>query len=234
MDTLHNKIIVVTGAGGTIAGPVEEALVAQGARPILVDRDIVNIESRARSYSTQPIESDLMSAAAANAMVRAAKEQMGRIDGLIHLVGDVVMGDVDLLDAESYQLAFDTNVKTLFHTVQAVLPELREREVAFLGGISSGEAFLGGAPGASLFAASKSAVATFLRSLDRELAGTHVGVGIVTPMGLVDTLGNRRRHPDVDPAIMIAPSALGAAFVAAARSGRGGRLVELPVYPPRT
>jgi NADP-dependent 3-hydroxy acid dehydrogenase YdfG len=137
MDTLQNKIIVVTGAGGTIAGPVEEALVARGARPILVDRDIVTIESRARSYATQPIESDLMTADAAAAMVRAAKEQMGRIDGLIHLVGDVVMGDVDLLDAESYGVAFDTNVKTLFHTVQAVLPELREREEAFLGGISA-------------------------------------------------------------------------------------------------
>lgn len=233
MDTLQNKIIVVTGAGGTIAGPVEEALMAEGARPILVDRDIVRIESRARSYATQPIESDLMTSAAAEAMVRAAKEQMGRIDGLVHLVGDVVMGDIDMLDTDRYQHAFDTNMKTLFHTVKAVLPELRDRDAAFIGGISSGEAFLGGAPGASLFAASKSAVAAFLRSLDRELAGTRVSIGIVTPMGLVDTMGNRRRHPDIDPGTMIAPSAIGAAFAAAARSGQGGRLVEVSVYPPR-
>ena len=233
MRTLSGKIIVITGAGGTIAGAVEEAIVAQGARPILVDKDLVRIEGRARSYATQPIEADMMSLADAERMIAEATEQMGRIDGLIHLVGDVVLGDLESCGADAYRRAFDTNVGTLAYALHAALPRLRTVDEAFVGGIASREAFLGGASGCALFAAAKSAVATLLRSVDQEVAGSGIGVGIVTPMGVVDTPSNRRMFADVDPATMIHPAAIGEAFVRAASAGPGGRLLELPIHPPR-
>lgn len=232
MRTLTNKIIVITGAGGTIAGAVEEAFVSAGARPILVDRDRVRIEGRARSYATEPIEADMHSLDDTRAMIDAARRQMGRIDGLVHLVGDVVLGRLEDADEGDYALAFDTNVRTLAYTLQAALPVLRECDEAFIGGIAAREAFLGGAAGFGLFAAAKSAVATLLRSVDQEVAGSGIGVGIVTPMGVVDTVSNRRAFRDMDPAQMISPDAIGDAFVHAALSGEGGRLLELPIHPP--
>lgn len=232
MKTLRDKAIIITGAGGAIAGAVEEALMSAGARPILVDRNRIRIQGRASSYDTPFIEADLTRFAEAQAMVERARVEAGPIDGLIHLIGDVVTGRVLDLDPEAYARVFDTNVRTLYHSVKAVLPALLEREEAFLGGIASREGFLGGAAGSSLFAAAKSAVATFLRSLDLELEGSTVGVSIIFPMGPVDTMTNRR-PTHADPDTLIDTASLGEAFVIAATAGRGGRLLEIPIYPPR-
>lgn len=232
MKTLRDKVIIITGAGGTIAGAVQEALVRAGARPALVDRDPVRIQGRASSFEAPAVASSLDSLAEAGRVVSEIKARTGRIDGLVHLVGDVVPGTLEQADEAAFDRSFDTNVRTLFFAIKAVLPELRARDEAFLGGIAAHEAWGGGAAGGGLFAAAKSAVAALLRSLDRELEDSAISVGIVFPMGTVDTLGNRRRLED-EGTPLIAPATIGEAFVSAALAGDGGRLVELPVYPPR-
>lgn len=254
MNTLEGKVIVITGAGGTIAGATEEALVDAGARPILVDRDPLRIEARARAYVTEPVQADLLTLADARAMVAAAREQMGRIDGLVHLVGEVVAGDFadDPADDDAFAAAcasaFASNAHTLANAVRAVLPELRRQPEAFVGGIAApatptcvagsstdadGDPQGGALTGADLFAAAKQATAALLRSLDHQLRHSRIQVGIVVPMGVVDTVANRRKHPGVPPATLIKPAAIGEAFVRAASSGAGGRLLELAIHPPR-
>jgi hypothetical protein len=51
-------------------------------------------------------------------------------------------------------------------------------------------------------------------------------------MGAVDTEANRRELGREQASRLIEPAVIGAAFVTAARSGRGGRLLEMPVHPP--
>ncbi len=232
MRNLHDKVIVITGAGGAIAGAVSDAFQDVGARPVLVDRDELTIAARAQSYGTPAIVSDVGSARSAREAVSQVRQHYGHVDGLIHLVGEITGGEVAELDDEDYDAVFHSNVGTLVHAVRAVLPELVQREEGFIGGIASFEAWGGGAAGAALFAAAKSAVATFLRSLDKELLGTGVHVGICFPMGLVDTPSNRKALGRSHRGTLIDPSVIGRAFVTAAASGAGGRLVELPVYPP--
>ncbi len=232
MRSLHDKVIVITGAGGAIAGAVADAFFEAGARPALIDRDELTIAGRASSYGTAGVVSDLRTPAAARTAIDAVRAHHRHVDGLVHLVGEVVSGDVSNLADETYDDVFDSNVRTLVYAVRAVLPDLLAREEGFIGGIASGEAWDGGAAGAALFAAAKSAVATFLRSLDKELDKTGVHVGICFPMGLVDTPGNRRSLGREHRARLIDPAVIGRAFVTAAASGAGGRLVELPVHPP--
>jgi len=232
MRSLHDKVIVITGAGGAIAGAVAEAFYEAGARPALVDRDEVAIAARAQSYGTAAIVSDMRSPAEARSAIAAVCEHHGHVDGLVHLVGDIASGQVATLDDEAYANVFDSNVGTLVHAVRSVLPELVQRDEGFVGGIASFEAWGGGAAGRALFAAAKSAVATFLRSLDKELIGTGVHVGICFPMGLVDTPSNRQALGRDHCGQLIDPAVIGRAFVTAATSGTGGRMVELPVYPP--
>lgn len=237
MKTLRDKVIVITGAGGAIAGAVAEAFFEAGARLALIDRDEVRIQGRSSSYASLAVISDLSSVAEAERALAEVVDQLGRIDGLVHLVGDLRGGSLRELSDEDYLQVFDGNVRTLFSLTKAALPLLQEREEGFIGGIASREAWEGGnggGPGSALFAGAKSAVAAFLRSLDAELKGSGVNVGICFPMGQVDTPSNRRvsgrkklEGPVIDPA------AIGRAFVAMASSGQGGRLLEVPVYPPR-
>jgi NADP-dependent 3-hydroxy acid dehydrogenase YdfG len=233
MKTLKDKAIVVTGAGSDIAGAVQEALAQSGARPILVDRDVIRIRARAESYGTLAIEEDLLTAESARRAAEAAQARMGRVDGLVHLVGDLVPGRLEDVDESAYEAAFDSNVRTLFHAVRAFLPLLKRQREAFIASLGAQQAFQGGSPGATLYAAAKGASATLLRSLDAELAGTSVDVTIVTPLAPVDTERGRRVLSGHGEDGWITPQAVGAAFRAAALTGEGGRLLELPLHPPR-
>lgn len=233
MKNLKDKAIVITGAGGTIAGAVQEALAEAGARPILVDRNAIRIQGRAESYGTIAIEEDLLTRASAERAAAAAREWMGRVDGLVHLVGDIVPGRLEDVSDEDFDQTFDSNVRTLFHTVRAFLPLLRESDEAFIASIGAKEAFRGGSPGATLFAAAKGAAATLLRSLDAELEGSSIRVSIVMPLGPIDTGNGRDLPSDRRGDAPISPEAIGAAFRSAILASDGGRLLEVPIHPPR-
>ena len=139
MKTLNDKVIVITGAGGSIAGAVEEAFRHEGARLVLVDKDKVRIQGRSSSYGALALEADFTTLKNAQDVVKKVKEEMGHVDGLVHLVGEVVTGRVDAASEADYNHAFDTNMRTLFNAVKAVLPELLSREEGFIGGIASQE-----------------------------------------------------------------------------------------------
>lgn len=233
MATLKNKVIVITGAGGSIATAVAQAFAREGACPFLVDRDGVRIQGIAASTSAPSLEADVTTPEGAACMVREAKAQLGKIDGLVHLVGDPARGSVATTPLEAYDQVFDTNVRSLFYATRAVLPELVSRNEGFIAGIASREAWGGGSRNAALFAAAKSAVAAFLRSLDAELQETNVNVSILFPMGAVDTPSNHRLFTGSLGETLIAPSVIAEAFVKVAQQSSGGRLLEVPIYPPR-
>jgi hypothetical protein len=54
---------------------------------------------------------------------------------------------------------------------------------------------------------------------------------VVSPRGALDTEANRRAMPEADPSRWITPE-LVAEMVVQAAEAKGGRLLELPIYPP--
>lgn len=233
MPDLKGRVYVITGGSGAIAGAVAQAFAAAGARLALADVREQLLQERAQSLGALALGADLTDPGAAEAMVEQVTERLGRIDGLIHTVGGFAAGKVHEVDPGQYDRMFDLNVRTLFCAVRAVLPKLLARGEGFVAGFAAGPAWRGSGPGAALYAAAKSAVATFLRSLDAELSGTRIQVLIVYPMGVVDTPANRRAMPEGDPAGWIDPAAIADALVFAVTRGPRGRLVELPIHPPR-
>jgi NADP-dependent 3-hydroxy acid dehydrogenase YdfG len=236
MDTLRDKVIVITGAGGSIAGAVADAFREVGARPALIDRDMVRIQGRAASFGTVAVESDLCSGAEVDRALGAVLERHGHVDGLVHLVGDRAGGPVTAIDEPTFDRVFDTNVRTLFLTTRAILPKLIAQGSGFIGGIASKGAWVGGvaggSDGAAVFAAAKSAAAAYLHALSDELRGTGVHVSICFPMGAVATERNLQALGRDRAAHLIDPRVIGQGFVQAALSGRGGRILEFPVHPP--
>jgi NADP-dependent 3-hydroxy acid dehydrogenase YdfG len=235
MQALRDKVIIITGAGGSIAGAVAEAFREVGARPALIDRELVRIQGRAAAYQSAAVESELESTAAAEAAVGAVLAHHGQLHGLVHLVGERAGGPVSAIDEATFDTVFQSNVRTLHLAVRAVLPHLLKQRQGFIAGIASKGAWIGGmaggADGAAVFAAAKSAVGAYLHALDDELQGTGVHVSICYPMGVVDTEANRRTLGRDHPFGRISPAAIGRAFVAAALSGNGGRMLEIPVHP---
>ncbi|MGZ3408297.1 MAG: SDR family NAD(P)-dependent oxidoreductase, partial [Polyangia bacterium] len=113
MPPLTDRIFVVTGGGGAIAGPIARSLTHAGARLVLVDRVLEHVAERAREHHATPLAADLTTLDGAVAMANAVVGRHGRIDGLVHTVGGFAMGRVIDSDAATYDRMFDLNVRAL-------------------------------------------------------------------------------------------------------------------------
>jgi len=231
--SLSNKTFIVTGAGGAIAAHINAALLGAGASLALADRPRNVVGLGARTGGGLELGVDLTTLDGAREMVARTVEHFGHLDGLIHTVGGFASERVLEFRPETYTAMLDANLRTLVYAVAAALPEVVKGENGFIGGISAGQAFRGAGPGVALYTASKAAVAAFLKSLDGELKGTSAKVGVVYPMGTVDTAANRRSMPDADGSGWIDPDEVAAAFVHMASRSSRGRVLETAVYPAR-
>lgn len=219
---LTDKVFIVTGAAGAIAGSINAAFVDAGAKLALVDRHVVDTPFGAT------IQADLDSISGAQQMVRIILERFGRIDALVHTVGAFQASSVLEYDPAVFDAMLNTNLRTLVHASSAVLPELVKTH-GFLGGIAAGQAARGAGAGAAVYAAAKAGVAVYLKSVAAEVKS--VRCGVIYPMGTVDTPANRRAMPDADTATWIDPLEIAQSFVFMATRGNRGRVLEIEVYP---
>ena len=233
MAPLTDRVFIITGGGGALAGPIVRSFAHAGARLVLVDRHEDHVAERAREHHATALAADLTTLDGATAMANAVVGRHGRVDGLIHTVGGFASGSIVESDAATYDRMFDTNVRTLFNVLRAVAPAMLARGDGFICGISSEPGWTGRAPGTALYGAAKAAATSLLRTLEAEARGTQVGVCIVYPMGAIDTPANRKDMPNVDPRTLIDPGEIAASVLHAATRGTRGRLSELPIHPPR-
>ncbi|MBI5813973.1 MAG: SDR family NAD(P)-dependent oxidoreductase [Meiothermus silvanus] len=230
---LDGKVYLLTGGGGAVAASIAEVFAGAGARLALADIHAETVKERAEKLGGLGFGLDLTDYAATQALVGEVQSRMGRLDGLIHTVGGFAFGPVRDADPEVYDRMFERNMKTLFYAVRAVLPVLLEQKEGFIAGFAAAPAWEGKGPNKALYAAAKSAAATFLRSVDGELEGTDIRVAILYPMGTIDTPDNRQDLPGADPSQWIDPREIAQALLFAASRSRRGRVLELPIFPPR-
>jgi len=231
---MDRRVYIVTGGGGAIARPILETFAAVGAVVVAADVRATTLPASVAAAGGLALEADLATPAGAERLIREVVDRCGRVDGLVHTVGGFAMGRAHEVDPSQYDRMFDLNVRTLFHATRAVLPHFLERGDGFLAAFSSMHAWTGSAPGKALYGAAKSAVASYLHSIDEELAGTSILVTVVYPMGSVDTPANRRDMPDEDPASWIDPLQIAEALHFAATRSPRGRILDLAIYPPRS
>lgn len=230
---LQGKTYLLTGGGGSIAGSIAQAFSAAGARLALVDSSAEQVNARAAQLGARAYGANLNDYEATLTLVNHVMADLGPIDGLIHTVGGFTMGPLVETEPKAFDRMFDLNVRTLYHAIRAVLPHLIQRQQGFIAGISAAPAWRGSGPGMALYGASKEAMASLLRSLDGELKGTQIQVAILYPMGTVDTPANRAQMPTANPETWIDPDEIAQTLMFAASRGPRGRLLELPLFPPR-
>jgi 3-oxoacyl-[acyl-carrier protein] reductase len=124
---------------------------------------------------TVAIEADLGTEEGCVAAVRAAREQLGRVDLLVHSAGIYNAGPIARIDARTLEEMFRVNVFSGFYLVRELLGA-GLRNVVFIGSTAGQR----GEPGHSHYAASKGAVQSMMMSIAVELA-PKVRVNLVSP-----------------------------------------------------
>ena len=207
--TFENKTIVVTGAAGNLGRAVAGNFHAAGARVVLVDAKREFLDSHFPGEDPGYVKTavNLLDQNAVAASFAGVQAEYGGIDGLCAIAGGFHMGEpVHDTPTNNWDLMYDLNVRTLLHSVQAIVPHMMERGSGKIVTIGANAA-LKGVPGMGSYCAAKSTVMRLTESMAGELRDNSINVNCVLP-SIIDTPINRDDMPDTDPALWVTPSDL--------------------------
>ncbi len=182
---LDNGVAIITGAGTGIGQEIARLFAAQGARVVLLDR---NAEAnRATAQELDPagrraiaLPVDVRDRAAIDAAVARALGEWGRIDVLINNAGIYPRQEFLSMTGAQWDEMQDINLKSMFHTQQAVLPHMIGSGRGKIVNISSVTFHLG-VPNLTHYVASKGGVIGLTRSLAREFGKHNIHINCITP-----------------------------------------------------
>jgi 3-oxoacyl-[acyl-carrier protein] reductase len=181
---LRHAGVLVTGGSGGIGEATARAFAAEGARVAVhynSNRDAA--EAIADDIGGVALQADLVQEEAADALVPAAVEALGRLDACVANAGVWPSEDVPVADLplERWRATLDANLTATFLTARAYLRHARTADgPGSLVMVASTAAHFGEA-GHADYASAKAGIAYGLaRSLKNE-AGGHARVNVVSP-----------------------------------------------------
>jgi len=188
---MSHPVVLITGALTGIGRATALAFAQEGARIVVSGRredagQSLASELRAAGAEAEFVRADVRHEAEVQNLVDKTVARFGRLDVAVNNAGtEGTPGPVTEQSAESYAATFDTNVLGVLLSLKH---ELRVMQAQGAGSVVNLSSTMGsrGAPGASLYTASKHAVEGLTKSAALEAAAFGVRVNAVAP-GPVET-----------------------------------------------
>jgi len=183
---LDGKVIIIAGAAsrgeGVGTGKAMAVLSArQGAKVLLVNRSADRAEDLRAEIAAEGGEAsvfvgDVSTEADAHAMVAAAEERYGKVDGLVNNVGGGIAGTIAEISEEDWDTVVKVNLKTAMQGTKAVVPAMLRNTGGSIINISSivGWAGMIADQGSAAYATAKAA----LHGLTHSTAANYATQGI--------------------------------------------------------
>lgn len=193
----HGKVAVVTGGNSGIGLAAAQAFASEGARVAILGRDPKTLASAKATLGPGAIavQGDVARIADVDKLFATVKQEAGRVDALFVNAGIGRFVPIELVDEDLFDAQFAVNVKGAFFTIQRALP-LMPRGGAIV--INASSVIDQGLANSSVYTATKAAVASFARSLSRELAGRGVRLNVVNPGPIETPIFDRMGLPAAD------------------------------------
>ncbi len=191
MLSLTGKVAVVTGSSRGIGAETALKLAEAGANLVInynsnKERAISVVEKvRKMGQKAIKIQANIAKTDQAKKLIKKSISEYDKIDILVNNAG--ITRDKLLLrmKEEDWQQVIDINLKGMFNTTKAVSRYMMKQRYGKIINMSSVIALMGNA-GQSNYAASKSGVIGFSKSIARELSARNINVNVVAP-GYIET-----------------------------------------------
>jgi 3-oxoacyl-[acyl-carrier protein] reductase len=189
MESLNEKIALVTGGTRGIGRAIAERLLVEGAQVAIcgrtresVDRAVTELSGMGIIFGTV---ADISKAAGVRAMFQAVDHKFGGLDILVNNAGQGRYKKVGEMTVEEWHMNIDLNLNGAFYCAHEALARFAKRGGGFIVNISSlagRNAFVGGAG----YNASKFGLNGFSEALMLDHRNDNVRVSSIMP-GSVDT-----------------------------------------------
>ena len=202
MNTLQDKVALITGGSGGIGKETARLFLDEGAAVVLVDVDQARLDAVAAELGAESklltVQADVTSEAQVQAYVQAAVERFGRIDVFFNNAG--IEGQVAALvdqAVEDFDKVMAVNARGVFLGLKHVLREMIQARFGSVINMSS-VAGLDGSAGVAPYVASKHAVVGLTKVAALEAAKANVRVNSIHPSP-VNTRMMRSLEEGFDP-----------------------------------
>ncbi|KMO21507.1 SDR family oxidoreductase [Methylobacterium platani] len=186
---LDGKVAAVTGAASGIGLASAEAMLAAGARVVLVDRDEAALAALCGKHGAAaiPLALDLLDPAACAGLAPRILEAAGRLDILHANAGTYVGGDLVDADSTAIDRMLNLNVNVVMKNVHDVLPHMIAQGSGDIIVTSSLAAHYP-TPWEPVYASSKWAINCFVQTVRRQVFKHGIRVGAISPGPVVTAL----------------------------------------------
>lgn len=192
--SLDDRVVIVTGGGRGIGREVALASAAEGAAVVVADlgadvtgagRDLgpaeaVAAEVRARGGRALAQMTDVTSEADARALVAAAVDAFGRLDGVVNNAGNMVLRCFDEMTAEDFDRVVKVHLYGSFYVARAAADVFVARGSGSYVHMTSSAALIGN-PGCAGYCAAKGGVTALSRAIALDLAAKGIRSNCVAP-----------------------------------------------------
>jgi NAD(P)-dependent dehydrogenase (short-subunit alcohol dehydrogenase family) len=190
MDTLKDKVALVTGGASGIGRATTLLFAQEGAAVSIVDVDeaagaLAAEEVVAGGDRALFVTADVTRAEDCRRAVEATVAAFGRLDVLVNNAGIIRRADILATSEAEWDRVMAINVKSIFLMSREAIPRLAARAGGAIVNIASGWGLKGGAAAAA-YCASKGAVVNLTRAMAIDHAGQGIRVNAVCP-GDTDT-----------------------------------------------
>jgi NAD(P)-dependent dehydrogenase (short-subunit alcohol dehydrogenase family) len=185
MKRLEGKVAVVTGGNSGIGLATAARLHQEGARVAISGRNQKTLDEAAKTIGKDvlAVKADVSVGSDLDKLYAAVSQKFGKIDILFANAGIYKFAPLAATSEVLYDELFDINTKGVYFTIQRALPFLNDGASIIINTSVVDEI---GVPNGSVYAATKSAVRSFTRSLAAELVERNIRVNAVSP-GPIET-----------------------------------------------
>lgn len=185
------KNIIVTGGSRGIGKCLAQNFAKAGHNVVLnynkskKEAEQIKKELEEQGIKIEIFKADVSKREDVNKLIKFAIKTMGGIDVLINNAGIAKLQMFQDVTEETWNEIMDTNLKSVYYTIQGVLPEMLQKKTGCIINISS----MWGSTGASceaVYSASKAGMDAITKSLAKELGPSNIRVNSIAP-GVINT-----------------------------------------------
>lgn len=192
MQSLKNKVALITGAGRGIGRALAIALANEGVNIGLIGKTESHLQDVSKTLSASGVKTsigvaDVSNMESVNKAVEGIKEDLGNIDILINNAGIAKFGKFLDLDPADWEAQIKVNLFGPYYVTRAVLPAMIEKKSGDIVNVASTAGLKGGAM-LSAYSASKFGLIGLTESLMQEVRKHNIRVTCLMPSTVITDL----------------------------------------------